>query len=83
MGVWLEVPVVPVYVGGLFQVFPAGSRWPKRGPVSVTFGEPVRLDPGKGYAEGAEEVRRAVHELISQGAAVSDRRTPGDTQGEE
>ncbi len=83
MGVRLEIPVVPVYVGGVFQVFPAGSRWPKRGPVSVTFGEPVRLDPGKGYAEGAEEVRRAVQELISQGAAVSNRRTPGDTQDEE
>ena len=92
MGVRLEVPVVPVYVDGLFQVFPAGSRWPQRGPVAVTFGEPVRLDPGQGYSEGAEEVRRAVQELISQGAAVSnrrrgaaisDRRTPGGTQGEE
>ena len=71
MGVRLEVPVVPVYVDGLFQVFPAGSRWPARGPVAVTFGEPVRLDPGQGYAEAASEVRRAVEELIPPGAAVS------------
>ena len=70
MGVRLEVPVVPVYVEGLFQVFPAGSRWPKRGPVAVTFGEPVRLDQGQGYAEGAEEVRRSVQKLIPQGAAA-------------
>ncbi len=71
MGVRLEVPVVPVYVEGLFQVFPAGSRWPRRGPVSVTFGRPVRLDPGQGYAELAAEVRRAVQRLIPGGAAVS------------
>ena len=67
MGVRLEVPVVPVYVEGLFRVFPAGSRWPKRGPVSVTFGETVRLDPEQGYSEAAEEVRRAVKELIPKG----------------
>ena len=66
MGVRLEVPVVPVYVDGLFQVFPAGSRWPRRGPVSVTFGEPVRPDPGQGYSEAAAEVRRAVKKLIPQ-----------------
>ena len=70
MGVRLKVPVVPVYVEGLFKVFPAGSRWPRRGPVSVTFGRPVRLDPGQGYAEGAEEVRGAVQKLIPQGAAA-------------
>jgi long-chain acyl-CoA synthetase len=64
MGVRLEVPVVPVYVAGLFRVFPAGSRWPKRGPVSVTFGEPGRLDPEQGYSEAAANVRRAVKELI-------------------
>lgn len=63
MGVRLEVPVVPVFVEGLFRVFPAGSRWPRRGPVSVTFGEPVRLEPGQGYSEAAAEVRRAVKKL--------------------
>ena len=66
MGVRLEVPVVPVRVDGLFQVFPAGSRWPRRGPVSVTFGEPVRLEQGQGYSEAAAEVRRAVKKLIPQ-----------------
>ena len=76
MGVRLEVPVIPVYVEGLFKVFPAGSRWPKRGPVSVTFGEPVRPDPGQGYAQAAEGVRRAVQKLIRPGAAVSNRRPP-------
>ena len=70
MGVRLEVPVVPVHVDGMFQVFPAGSRWPRRSPVSVTFGEPVRPGPGLGYAEAASEVRRAVQRLIPPGAAA-------------
>lgn len=86
MGVRLEVPVVPVHVDGLFQVFPAGSRWPRRGPVSVTFGAPVRLDPGQDYAEAAVEVRRAVRELIPLGAAAGaadfGRRTPNETRSE-
>jgi long-chain acyl-CoA synthetase len=39
----LDIPVVPVRIRGLETVFPRGASWPKRGPVSVTIGEPLRF----------------------------------------
>src|SRR5690606_26173411 len=41
IGVLLErmpVPVIPVRIGGTFAAWPPQRRWPRFGPVSVTFG---------------------------------------------
>jgi long-chain acyl-CoA synthetase len=35
----LGIPVVPVRIDGLYEIFPRGARWPKRGKVTVTFGD--------------------------------------------
>jgi long-chain acyl-CoA synthetase len=40
-----EVPVVPIWVGGLGQH--DGQRWPKRGAVSICLGAPLRMEPGE------------------------------------
>ena len=37
------IPVVPIKISGTFQVFPHGAVFPKRGKVTVTFGEPLRF----------------------------------------
>jgi long-chain acyl-CoA synthetase len=58
----LDVPVIPVRVSGLDAVMPAGSLSPKRGPVRVSFGPPLRLE-GLDYAALAERVERAVRAL--------------------
>src|SRR5207302_11013823 len=36
-----QVPIVPAYVDGMYEVMPRFRRVPKPGRVSVTFGEPV------------------------------------------
>lgn len=58
----LEIPVVPVKIRGLERVYPRGARWPRRGRVSVTFGEPLRFG-----LESPEEIvarsRKAIDEL--------------------
>ena len=38
------------------------GKWPKPGPVSVTFGAPIRLS-GDNYAELAQQVEQAVRDL--------------------
>lgn len=39
----LDIPVVPVKIRGLERVYPRGALWPRRGRVTVTFGEPLRF----------------------------------------
>lgn len=40
-----EVPVVPVWIDGTYQVLPAGKRWPRRHPITLQFGNPCRISP--------------------------------------
>ena len=58
----LGVPVVPVKIHGLEYVFPRGAPWPKRGDVTIIFGEPLRFR-GEEPAEIVAATRRAIEEL--------------------
>lgn len=58
----LGIPVVPVKISGTDQVLPHEARFPKKGRVTVTFGEPLRFrfeEP----AEIVKSARRAVAQL--------------------
>jgi long-chain acyl-CoA synthetase len=64
-------PAVPVYVHGTFEALPRGRRWPRRRPVTVTFGPP--LDPRRlaGSEVSPEEAaRRVVRGLEAAVAAL-------------
>ncbi|HYS42387.1 MAG TPA: AMP-binding protein, partial [Geobacteraceae bacterium] len=58
----LGIPVVPVKIEGPERVLPRGAHWPRKGKVTVTFGEPLRF-----HCEEPEEIvaraRRAVEVL--------------------
>lgn len=58
----LGIPLVPVRLDGLERVFPRGASWPKRGRVTVTFGEPIGFRQ-ESAGEIVEKVRQAVLEL--------------------
>lgn len=58
----LGIPVVPIRIRGTERVLPPEAGFPKRGPVTVTFGEPLRFSY-EGPAEIVEKARRAVEEL--------------------
>ncbi len=62
----LGVPVVPVYLRGVFEVYSIHDEWPKPGRVTVRFGSPLRFDAAGGYLDAAQAVERAVRELESQ-----------------
>ena len=61
------VPVVPVYVGGLFAVMPKGRALPRRGRASVAFGEPLHFEVGTRPAEATAAMEAAVRGLVCEG----------------
>jgi long-chain acyl-CoA synthetase len=62
IGSRLDLPVVPVRIDGADRVLHTSWKWPKPGPVSVTFGRPMRLS-GDNYAALAKQVEQAVRDL--------------------
>lgn len=63
LAVELGVPVVPVRLVGTAARLPKGGRWPRRGPVAVRFGRPLRFAPDTPYAEAAARLEAAVRAL--------------------
>jgi long-chain acyl-CoA synthetase len=62
----LNVPIVPVAVGGGRAILPKGARWPRRAPVCVRIGASLRVDPNASPAEITEQLRDCVLELMEQ-----------------
>ena len=62
IGSRLGLPIVPVRIDGADRVLHTSWKWPKPGPVSVTFGAPIRLS-GDNYADLARQVEQAVRDL--------------------
>jgi long-chain acyl-CoA synthetase len=62
IGARLGLPIVPVRLDGLDKVLHRRMRFPRPGPVRVTFGEPV-LPAGEDYADLAQRVEQAVRSL--------------------
>jgi long-chain acyl-CoA synthetase len=58
----LDLPVVPIRLDGVHKVLHTTWRMAKPGPVSVTFGPPMRLT-GDNYAALAKRVQDAVRAL--------------------
>jgi long-chain acyl-CoA synthetase len=60
MASWLRVPVVPIRVEGLFELLPVGRVRPRRGKVTVRFGQPLRFPSTASYLEITRTVEEAV-----------------------
>ncbi|MBI4220595.1 MAG: AMP-binding protein [Chloroflexi bacterium] len=76
IAVELGVPVVPVFIDGTFEVLSRDERWPRRGPVHVTFGSPLTFGRDTAYSEATQAIQEAVFGLgsASNGANQQDRR---------
>jgi 1-acyl-sn-glycerol-3-phosphate acyltransferase len=79
LGVELGVPIVPCLVEGTYAALPKGKLFPRRRPIRVTFGPPLRMDEYRAqharyerrelYRKVAEDVRGAVEQLKREGPA--------------
>ena len=67
IGSRLNLPIIPVRIDGADRVLHTSWKWPRPGPVSVTFGRPMHLT-GDNYADLARQVERAVQDLPIAGA---------------
>jgi long-chain acyl-CoA synthetase len=75
----LDVPIVPVAIDGLFDLWPRGRSFNWRAllpwratPVRIQFGPPVRVAPGA-YTEGTAALRSAVAVMFDRMRAGSER----------
>ncbi len=62
MAIRLQVPVIPIYLKGLYQVYSLHHEWPQSGEVQVKIGSPLSFQGEKDY----EKVTRAVEEVMHQ-----------------
>ena len=68
MAVRLRVPVVPLYIAGLFDVYSLHHSWPARGPVRVRIGKPVSFASTTTFEEAAHGVEHAIRQLAPRPA---------------
>ncbi|MDX1510315.1 MAG: lysophospholipid acyltransferase family protein [Nitriliruptorales bacterium] len=64
MALTAEVPIIPVGIIGTDKVMPTGSRFPKRVPVTVRYGEPLEFAQYRGHAEDRAALRAGTDELM-------------------
>jgi 1-acyl-sn-glycerol-3-phosphate acyltransferase len=62
----LGVPVVPVHLEGVYEVYSMHHEWPKPGRVTVRFGRALRFEEAGDYLEAAAAVEQAVRGLPRQ-----------------
>ena len=60
-----KAPIIPVYIENSQQVLPPGSKFPKRHPVTLTFGPPVSFHPHQSYPDIAQQVVEKIYLLKS------------------
>ncbi|HEV8310989.1 MAG TPA: lysophospholipid acyltransferase family protein [Methylomirabilota bacterium] len=71
-----EAPVVPVYIRGTGHVLPRGGTRPRRVPITVAYGPPLRFARGRGkdrYQDISNEIMAAIGRLKAE---VDGRATP-------
>jgi long-chain acyl-CoA synthetase len=59
----LSVPVVPVHLEGVYEVYSVHHEWPTPGRVTVRFGGALHFDAAGDFLEAARVVERAVAAL--------------------
>jgi long-chain acyl-CoA synthetase len=64
MSVRLQVPVVPIHIAGLYEIYSMHDSWPRRGPVRVCIGPPLSFDPHTSYETAARQIEEAVRKLL-------------------
>jgi 1-acyl-sn-glycerol-3-phosphate acyltransferase len=58
------VPVVPLGIGGSFAALPPGAWWPRRRPIRIRVGPPLRFPPGTSGAAAAARIGEAIAALL-------------------
>ncbi len=68
MAVRLDVPIIPIHLGGMYEIFSMHDRWPRTGAVRIRIGKPLRFGENEDY--------RTVTEVLEQAVAAHGRDRP-------
>src|SRR5262245_8619553 len=63
MAIRLRVPVVPIQLSGLYEIYSVHDSWPRLGPVRVSIGSPLSFGAHTSY----EEAARQLEEIFRRG----------------
>jgi len=63
MAVRLRIPVVPIRIKGLYEIYSIHDWWPRRGPVEVSFGKPMTFGENARYEDAAEKLETEIRNL--------------------
>ena len=66
----MQIPVVPIYIDGMFQVYSRDDSWPKTGPVRIAIGKPLRFDRNTRIEDATEEVRTAIETMAKEAIPI-------------
>jgi long-chain acyl-CoA synthetase len=63
MAVRLQVPVVPIRLNGLYEIYSIRDSWPGRGPVQVSIGKALRFPRDSRYEDATEILATRIRQL--------------------
>ena len=63
MAVRLRIPIVPIRIRGLYEIYSVHDSWPRRGPIHVSIGPPLTFAADAGYEQAARRVEEVIHSL--------------------
>jgi long-chain acyl-CoA synthetase len=67
MAVRLRVPVVPIRLSGLYEIYSLHDWWPRRGPIRVSIGTPLSFGTQTSYEEAARQLEEVYRRgMLSQ-----------------
>jgi 1-acyl-sn-glycerol-3-phosphate acyltransferase len=69
------VPVMPMRIFGAFDAFPPGAKWPRRSPVTIVIGEPIRFTAADVIGDQREVFQRLSEQVMRRIAALENPRT--------
>ena len=63
MAARLRVPVVPIHLRGLFEIYSIHHEWPQPGKIKMTIGAPLHFDEEQDEAAATQAIEEAVIRL--------------------
>ena len=60
MAVRLRVPIVPIRLSGLYEIYSIHDSWPRRGPVHVSIGKALEFPAGAAYEEATQRLEETL-----------------------
>jgi long-chain acyl-CoA synthetase len=63
MAVRLRVPIVPIRIRGLYEIYSLHDSWPRRGPIHISIGPPLFFPSDTKYEDAVRQLEEVVNSL--------------------